>query len=314
MPELPEVETVRAGLESLIAGAVIADADIRRDSCVRLLPGGPDEFRATVTGQRIDEVARRGKFMWMTMVPGDRPAADRSAPLEALSVHLGMSGQFRVFEGPWAAAPEPHSHCRARLSLIDREGAQVTADFLDQRTFGYLHAEPLGETHEAGRSLPAGAGTTWPLLPASVAHIGRDALDPNLDAAAAIALWRRGSRGVKQVLLDQTLVSGIGNIYADEALWAARVHPQRPAHAVTRAKAQELLAAARHVMASSLSQGGTSFDALYVNVNGESGYFSRSLEAYGRAGEPCSRCGTLLRRASIGGRATHWCPRCQRKR
>ncbi|WP_062211782.1 bifunctional DNA-formamidopyrimidine glycosylase/DNA-(apurinic or apyrimidinic site) lyase [Demequina oxidasica] len=328
MPELPEVETVRAGLEALIVGAVIADVDIRRDSCVRLLPGGSDEFRAAVMGQRIDEAARRGKFMWLTLVPADaqRPGGRSTLPpREALSVHLGMSGQFRVHEGFWADAPEPHSHCRARLSLRRDDGTQLTADFLDQRTFGYLHVEPLvpapgtdldaAGSHGASSAgtVPAGAGTDWPLLPASVAHIGRDALDPHLDAAAALKRWRRGSRGVKQVLLDQTLVSGIGNIYADEALWAARVHPEWPAHAMTRAKSQELLKAARHVMASALAQGGTSFDALYVNVNGESGYFSRSLEAYGRVGEPCSRCGTTLRRQSIGGRATHWCPRCQRR-
>ncbi|WP_061965131.1 bifunctional DNA-formamidopyrimidine glycosylase/DNA-(apurinic or apyrimidinic site) lyase [Demequina aurantiaca] len=321
MPELPEVETVRVGLERLIAGAVIADVDIRRDSCVRLLPGGPQEFRATVTGQRIVEAARRGKFMWLTLVPAD--GAD-DIPREALSVHLGMSGQFRVHEGPWVDAPEPHSHCRARISLRRDDGAQLTADFLDQRTFGYLHVEPLVPTpgldtdtrpnrEASDDAVPAGAGTTWSLLPASVAHIGRDALDPNLDAVVALGLWRRGSRGIKQVLLDQTLVSGIGNIYADEALWAARVHPERPAHAVTRATSQELLTAARHVMTSALAQGGTSFDALYVNVNGESGYFSRSLEAYGREGEPCSRCGTALLRQSIGGRSTHWCPRCQRR-
>ncbi|WP_430868788.1 bifunctional DNA-formamidopyrimidine glycosylase/DNA-(apurinic or apyrimidinic site) lyase [Demequina aurantiaca] len=311
MPELPEVETVRAGLESLTAGAVIVDVDVRRDSCVRLVSGGPEEFRASVVGQRIDEVARRGKYMWMALVPSDDAARPSSqAPRESLSIHLGMSGQFRVHEGPWAEAPEPHPHCRARLSLATDDGAQYTADFLDQRTFGYLHCEAMVEIDDGE---PAGAGTRWSVLPASVAHIGRDALDPHLDQGQAVASWRRGSRGIKQVLLDQTLVSGIGNIYADEALWAARVHPERPAHAVTRPRALELLEAAQRVMASALEQGGTSFDALYVNVNGESGYFSRSLEAYGREGEPCRRCGTPLRRAAIGGRSTHWCARCQRE-
>jgi formamidopyrimidine-DNA glycosylase len=146
-----------------------------------------------------------------------------------------------------------------------------------------------------------------------VAHIGRDALDPNLDVEQSLARWRRGSRGIKQVILDQSIVSGIGNIYADEALWTARIHPERPAHAMSKRQASTLLVAAQSVMASALSQGGTSFDSLYVNVNGESGYFSRSLEAYGRGGEACSRCGSAIRLATVGGRSTHWCARCQRR-
>ncbi|MFV0635034.1 bifunctional DNA-formamidopyrimidine glycosylase/DNA-(apurinic or apyrimidinic site) lyase [Demequina sp.] len=302
MPELPEVETVRAGLDSLITGAEIVAADVRRDSCVRLLPGGAPLFQAMTADARIGAVVRRGKFMWMLL---EREGDD--VPAEALSAHLGMSGQFRVHEG---AAPEPHPHCRARLTL-DRDGAPLTLDFLDQRTFGYLHVEPLVDTADARAG---GAGSSLAAVPASVAHIGRDALDPHLDPAAAIRSWRRGTRGIKQVLLDQTLVSGIGNIYADEALWAARVHPERLARDVSAVKARALLEASQQVMAQALSQGGTSFDALYVNVNGESGYFSRSLEAYGRGGEPCGRCGRALSRASIGGRATHWCASCQRRR
>ncbi|WP_084038058.1 bifunctional DNA-formamidopyrimidine glycosylase/DNA-(apurinic or apyrimidinic site) lyase [Demequina sp. NBRC 110053] len=301
MPELPEVETVRAGLDSLITGSRIVAAHVRRDSCVRLLPGGAAQFAAMTADARIGAVARRGKFLWLPLVHGDE-----AEPAEALSAHLGMSGQFRVHEG---APPEPHPHCRARLSL-DRDGTDLTLDFLDQRTFGYLHVEPLVETADA---LAGGAGSELAALPSSVAHIGRDALDPRLDAAAASRAWRRGARGIKQVLLDQTLVSGIGNIYADEALWIARVHPERPAHAVSASQARVLLDASCAVMARALVQGGTSFDALYVNVNGESGYFSRSLEAYGRGGEPCRRCGRPLRRESIGGRATHWCATCQRR-
>ncbi|WP_062521346.1 bifunctional DNA-formamidopyrimidine glycosylase/DNA-(apurinic or apyrimidinic site) lyase [Demequina silvatica] len=299
MPELPEVETVRRGLASLVTGARISAVDIRRDSCVRLLPGGPAEFSAEVTGLTLSRLVRRGKFLWAELAP----SAGDDAPLLALSAHLGMSGQFRVH----VDAPEPHHHCRARLTLAD---PALTLDFLDQRTFGYLHVEPLVPTPDGG---PGGEGTPLALLPASVAHIGRDALDPGLDEAAAARALRRGTRGVKQVLLDQTVVSGIGNIYADEALWRARVHPERPAQVLTASSARALLDAAREVMGRALDQGGTSFDALYVNVNGESGYFSRSLEAYGRAGEPCGRCGTPLSRATVGGRATHWCARCQRR-
>ncbi|MDN4474137.1 bifunctional DNA-formamidopyrimidine glycosylase/DNA-(apurinic or apyrimidinic site) lyase [Demequina zhanjiangensis] len=306
MPELPEVETVRTGLESLILHTAIRAVDIRRDSCVRLLPGGASEFAAETLGLQVTEAARRGKFLWLTLAD----LADPGRPVTSLSAHLGMSGQFRVHDGAWTDAPEPHRHCRARLSLERADGAQLTLDFLDQRTFGYLHAEPFVATVD-GRV--AGQGTVHPLLPVSVAHIGRDALDPELDPQATARAWRRGSRGVKQVLLDQTAVSGIGNIYADEALWLARLHPERPAHAVTAPQARALLDAVRAVMGDALAQGGTSFDALYVNVNGESGYFDRSLHAYGRAGEPCDRCGRPLHRAVIGGRSTHWCATCQRR-
>lgn len=305
MPELPEVETVRAGLAPLIAGAQIRAVDIRRDSCVRLLPGGSAQFGALAADARIAAVVRRGKFLWLPLThAGDR------GPTEALSAHLGMSGQFRVHAGAWDAAPDPHPHCRARLRL-EREGGPLTLDFLDQRTFGYLHIEPLVPTADA---LPGGQGADLAAVPSSVAHIGRDALDVHLDACIAARGWRRGSRGIKQVLLDQTLVSGIGNIYADEALWLARVHPERPASAVTASQAHALLDAARAVMARALAQGGTSFDALYVNVNGESGSAGLFRAVYGLAGRPCKRCGTPIVRVKFMNRSSHFCPVCQRKR
>ena len=289
----------------MITGARIVSSIVYRDSAVRLLPGGAQQFTAMTADARVASVVRRGKFLWLPLLHG----AD-AQPAEALSAHLGMSGQFRVHPGQWETAPEPHRHCRVRLRL-DGDDGPVTVDFLDQRTFGYLHTEALVDTPDA---LPGGAGSDLAAVPGSVAHIGRDALDPHLETADVTRLWRRGARGIKQVLLDQTRVSGIGNIYADEALWVARVHPERPASAVSAAKARELLEASKAVMASALAQGGTSFDELYVNVNGEAGYFARSLEAYGRAGEPCTRCGALIRSERIGGRSTHWCARCQRRR
>ena len=304
MPELPEVETVRQGLEPFVRGALIENVAVFRASAVRLLLGGEREFEAHVRGAVLDGAVRRGKFLWM-------PLREHHAHTGfALSAHLGMSGQFRVHRGPWHHAPEPHSHCRVRLSL-ETSGEQLTLDFLDQRTFGYLHAERMLPTTDG---LPGGLGSPLAAVPLSVAHIGRDALDTAWEPATASAAWRKGTRGVKQVLLDQTKVSGIGNIYADEALWHARIHPQQPAHTVSRPAGVRLFKAVRAVMESALAQGGTSFDALYVNVNGESGYFARDLVAYGRAGTPCGRCGTAIVRQAIGGRSTHWCPRCQRKR
>lgn len=303
MPELPEVETVRRGLEPLVVGARIDGVEVLRDSCVRRQAGGSGEFAATLTGSRISAVARRGKFLWMPL--DDADAGDRADPTPlVLSAHLGMSGQFRVAQ---AADAPPHSHCRVRLRL-DRNGEQVVLDFLDQRTFGYLTVEPSLLTADG---LPGGQGSELPATPASVAHIARDGLDPVLDHARAADAQRRSGRGIKQVLLDQQVISGIGNIYADEALWHAGVHPATPASALDHELALSVLAAAREVMLRALEQGGTSFDALYVAVNGESGYFSRSLEAYGRHGQPCARCGRPLVRARMGGRSTHWCEACQ---
>lgn len=296
MPELPEVESVRRGLESHVLGARIDGVEILRASSVRRA-ASPQAFVDAITGTRIDAVVRRGKFLWMVLDGGAL----------ALSAHLGMSGQFRVAPVP---PQDAHPHCRARLTLALPDGP-LTLDFLDQRTFGYLDAEPLVTTPDG---LPGGFGSALPLVPASVAHIGRDALDPALRRATVLAQWRRGTRGIKQVLLDQTVVSGIGNIYADEALWRARVHPATPASGLSGKATGALLDATGEVMREALAAGGTSFDALYVNVNGESGYFDRSLNAYGRGGEPCPRCGKAMVRAVMGGRSTHWCPRCQRER
>jgi len=294
VPELPEVESVRRGLAHHVLGATIAAVEVRRDSVARRSPS-PRAFVDAITGTRIDAAVRRGKFLWLVLDDG----------AAALSAHLGMSGQFRVYG---EEIPQAHAHCRARFTL-NAAGGQLTLDFLDQRTFGYLHAEEFVSTTDG---LPGGQGSMSPLVPASVAHIGRDALDPELRRKTVLEQWRRGTRGIKQLLLDQTLVSGIGNIYADEALWRARVNPVTPASGLSGRAAGALLDASKQVMAEALAAGGTSFDALYVNVNGESGYFDRSLNAYGRGGEPCARCGRLISRAMVGGRSTHWCPRCQR--
>ena len=303
VPELPEVESVRRGLAERVVGAQVIGAEVYRDSCVRRLSGGPAEFRARIVGATLGHAVRRGKFLWFELREGNDEA------LSALSAHLGMSGQFRVHRGE---APEPHPHCRARLTLSSpgAYGAMPLAlDFVDQRTFGYLDVERMIPTLDG---LPGGQGSDVAGTPRSVAHIGRDALDPALGRSRTLAAWRRGGRGIKQLLLDQSIVSGIGNIYADEALWRARVHPGTLASALSGRAAGALLDAVREVMTAALAAGGTSFDALYVNVNGESGYFSRELDAYGRGGEPCRRCGRPLERAVMGGRSTHWCGRCQR--
>ncbi|MBB6626586.1 bifunctional DNA-formamidopyrimidine glycosylase/DNA-(apurinic or apyrimidinic site) lyase [Nocardioides sp. KIGAM211] len=278
MPELPEVEVVRAGLERHVLGATVTRVDVLHPRPVRRDPRGPEGFAAALTGRRIEAARRRGKYLWLPLDNGD-----------ALLGHLGMSGQLLV--QPPEAADE--RHLRVRLAL---EGAAEGRElrFVDQRMFG-------------GLSISAGGAD----LPTEIAHIARDPLDPAFDDDEFVRRVRTRSSGIKRQLLDQGLVSGVGNIYADEALWRARLHGERPGERLTRAQVRELLDHARTVMSDALGQGGTSFDALYVNVNGESGYFDRSLHAYGREGEPCDRCGAPIRRAAFMNRSSYSCPVCQ---
>jgi formamidopyrimidine-DNA glycosylase len=288
VPELPEVETVRDGLARWITGRTIADVEVRHPRAVRRhLPGGAD-LAARLRGAHIDAVSRRGKYLWLPLSGGTLEAD------ECLVGHLGMSGQLLVRR---ADAPE-EKHLHVRMTFTDG-GTELR--FVDQRTFGGLMLDAL---------VPA-ADRPDERVPAQIAHIARDPLDPHFDDALWLVRLRRRQSALKRALLDQTLVSGVGNIYADESLWRARLHGERLAAKVTRSQAEELLAQVRAVLTDALQQGGTSFDALYVNVNGESGYFDRSLSVYGREGEPCPRCGTPVRRTAFMNRSSFFCPRCQ---
>lgn len=278
MPELPEVEVVREGLERYVAGRTIRAADVLHPRAVRRHPAGPEDFARLLAGAAVEHVRRRGKYLWLPLSTGS-----------VLVGHLGMSGQLLV--QPASAADG--RHLRVRLHFRD-DGPQLR--FVDQRTFGGLAVSPA--------TGPGG-------LPAELAHIAPDPLDPELDDAAFAAALRRRRTNVKRALLDQSLISGVGNIYADEALWRARLHYARPTETLPRPSAIRLLAALREVMTAALAVGGTSFDALYVNVNGESGYFERGLEVYGRAGRPCRRCGTPIRRDPFMNRSSYTCPACQ---
>jgi formamidopyrimidine-DNA glycosylase len=282
MPELPEVEVVRAGLQRWVAGRTIAQAQVLHPRAVRRHRPGPLDLVGRLTGARIEAACRRGKYLWLPLDTGD-----------ALFAHLGMSGQLLVepADGP------DEKHLRARFRFTDG-GRELR--FVDQRTFGGLQVEPLE---------PAADEVAVPL---SVAHIARDPLDPGFDQAEAIGRIRRRRTGIKRALLDQTLVSGIGNIYADEALWRARIHYAHATDALRRPRIVELLDHATAVMREALAEGGTSFDALYVDVNGSSGYFDRSLRAYGQEGLPCERCGRPIVREPFMNRSSYRCPRCQR--
>jgi formamidopyrimidine-DNA glycosylase len=275
VPELPEVEVVRAGLERHVVGGTVTRVDVLHPRPVRRDPRGPDGFALALTGRRFEAARRRGKYLWVPFDNGD-----------ALLAHLGMSGQLLV-QPP--GAPDER-HLRVRFVLDTARELR----FVDQRMFGGLSVSV------------GGAG-----LPPEIAHIARDALDPDFDDADFVRRVRRRTAGVKRLLLDQTLVSGVGNIYADEALWRARIHGDRPGDRLTATQVRALLGHAREVMQDALGEGGTSFDSLYVNVNGESGYFDRSLHAYGREGQPCDRCGRAIRRISFMNRSSFFCPSCQ---
>jgi formamidopyrimidine-DNA glycosylase len=302
VPELPEVETVRDGLERHVVGRTVRSVEVRRPYSVRRHLAGPLDLAGRLTGRTLTEAVRRGKFLWL---PLDHPGAAGADPDDALLAHLGMSGQLLVRSTPAdVAAGDAHPHLRVRL-LLDGGG---TLDFVDQRTFGHLSVVDLEPTADGG---PGGSGSDLALVPAPVAHIGRDLLDPALDLDAVARVMRRRRTQVKRALLDQAVVSGVGNIYADEGLWRARVHPATPMADLDQPATLRVLDGAASVMRDALAQGGTSFDALYVNVNGASGYFDRSLAVYGQAGEPCPRCGTPVVRAPFMNRSSHFCPRCQ---
>ncbi len=279
MPELPEVEVVRRGLETHVVGRRIDDVQVLHPRPVRRHLAGAADFAALTTGRVVLGANRRGKYLWLPLDSGD-----------AILGHLGMSGQLLVQP---VGAPDER-HLRVRFTLRPSGDGAGELRFVDQRMFGGLSVSPDGAD-----------------LPAEIAHIARDPVDPLFDDDAFVAAVRRRSSGIKRILLDQTVISGVGNIYADEALWRARLHGDRLGAKLRRADVLRVLADVRGVMAAALDQGGTSFDALYVNVNGESGYFDRSLHAYGQEGRPCERCGTAIVRVSFMNRSSYFCPVCQ---
>ncbi|WP_308799507.1 bifunctional DNA-formamidopyrimidine glycosylase/DNA-(apurinic or apyrimidinic site) lyase [Agromyces silvae] len=324
MPELPEVEVVRAGLAPAVTGARVAGVEVLDARSLKRHDAASGAFEALVTGARIEAAVRRGKFLWLPFQPATGRAADATDgtrvantadpghPL-ALVGHLGMSGQM-LLRTP--DHPGDDRHARIRLHLEHPGHGELRVDFVDQRIFGSLAVDRMVPTRDgevAGFSA-AVTGAWARSIPTQVAHIARDPLDPAFDEAAFFAALARRATGIKRVMLDQGVVSGIGNIYADEALWAARLHPEQPAASLSRAKARTLLEAVCDVLLKALAEGGTSFDAQYVNVNGASGYFAHSLNAYGQTGTPCPRCGTPIVREPFMNRSSHRCPRCQRLR
>jgi formamidopyrimidine-DNA glycosylase len=295
MPELPEVEVVRSGLAPAVTGATVTGVTVFDGRSLRRHDGSSEDFVSRLTGAVFAEPRRRGKFLWV-------PLAE-SGPAEsatALVVHLGMSGQVLLRE-PGA---EVGRLTRIQLDIEHAVHGELRVDFVDQRIFGSMALDELVPTADV-------PGKT---VPSQVAHIARDPIDPAFDDDLFFARLAKRNTGIKRAMLDQTLISGIGNIYADEALWAARIHYDQPTGGLSLPRAKTLLAEVRLVLGKALAEGGTSFDAQYLNVNGESGYFSHSLNAYGRQGQPCPRCGRPIVRDQFMNRGSHFCAYCQRVR
>ena len=295
MPELPEAETVRRGLALTVLNSKINSIEVSDARCLKKHPGGEQDFRNIMIGRSFQAAVRRGKFIWL--------------PLDidgfAMVMHLGMSGQALIRTQDY----EPESQVRLHMNLDN--GLQFR--FSDQRLFGSLMVDQLQPTegNSAGFS-PESA--VQKLIPSSAAHIARDPLDKEFDLDLVKRKMKNRTAGIKHVILDQQLVSGIGNIYADESLWRARLHYNQPANSISSKKLNELFSHVQEVLQEAVEQGGTSFDQQYKNINGQSGYFSQNLNAYGQAGKPCNRCGRLIIRKSWENRGSHFCPSCQRIR
>ena len=303
MPELPEVEVVRAGLEPAVTGATIDAVTVFEERSLRRHDGPSEDFIERLVGRRILAAVRRGKFLWLPLSP--LPAFSQRA--DALVVHLGMSGQVLLRD----VGQEDDRLLRIRLDITSPTHGPLRVDFVDQRIFGSMAIDRLQPTPDGHA---AGFGSDAALIPSQVSHIARDPLDPAFSDRRFLDALAGRRTGIKRALLDQGLISGIGNIYADEALWAARIHYDQPTATLSRARARTLLAEVRLVLSRALAEGGTSFDAQYVNVNGASGYFSQSLNAYGQHGKSCPRCGRPIIRESFMNRGSHFCPFCQRLR
>ncbi|NYD76469.1 bifunctional DNA-formamidopyrimidine glycosylase/DNA-(apurinic or apyrimidinic site) lyase [Arthrobacter cupressi] len=309
MPELPEVEVVRRGLARWVRGRTITSVDVLDPRSIRRHALGPEDFAGNLEQATVLDVVRRGKFLWMPLALDGAPAHETGTGV-ALMAHLGMSGQL-LMQDP--EVPD-EKHLKVRLRLSHTDGMPEQLRFVDQRIFGGLFVTSLVPTADGG---PGGLGESpLPEIAAEAAHIARDPLDPHFSFEDFYRKLRSRRTGLKRALLDQGIISGIGNIYADEALWRARLHYARATDTLRRADAARLVEAARDVMNDALAAGGTSFDSLYVNVNGDSGYFARSLDAYGRTGQACRRCAEaglagVIKREQFMNRSSHTCPVCQ---
>lgn len=284
MPELPEVETVRRGLETHVESFSIQKVEIFDKRSLKRNLGSQKAFARELEGLRLGSFERRGKFLWIPL-SGSR----------CLVTHLGMSGQVLVRN-----QDSPEDKCERIRLIVSRGNKTLEVRFVDQRLFGGMYLDDL-VTDADGRKIPA-----------SITHIASDPLESTFDFDQVVEAISKRLAGIKSLLLNQGILSGIGNIYADETLWLTKTHYLTPGSEISKQKLRSLIETAKTVLQEAVEQGGTSFDEQYKNVNGESGYFSQSLNAYGQTGLPCPRCKTPIRREAWSNRGSHFCPRCQR--
>lgn len=285
MPELPEVETIRRGIDRHLVGRRISQVDGAGGRLLRKNPGGLNQITSALSGALVKGTARRGKFMWLILEGDAEPS---------LVIHLGMSGQVRVQTQNQGALGR-HEHLRLTMD----DGSSVS--FVDPRMFGHLTVAEMTEG-PGGREVPD-----------VVTHIAPDLLELGTedDFEHLADRFGRSGRMVKTMLLDQGLVSGVGNIYADEGLFRAGIHGAQRGDQLSGEQREELICACHEVIKQATGVGGTSFDALYVDVDGNPGYFGRELAVYGRAAKPCRRCQSDIRRIVLQGRSHFFCPECQ---
>jgi formamidopyrimidine-DNA glycosylase len=285
VPELPEVETVRRGLESQVNRFVIDRVEVLRSRTIVAPAGDGEGFSAALAGSRPGPWRRRGKYLLADMHQNDHPAG-------VLGCHLRMTGQFRWLG---AEAPPPCSHTRVRF-LGEQDGQPRELRFVDMRSFGTLWFVPAGVAEE--------------LVITGLARLGPEPLGPAFTAEHLRTRLKGSARPIKSALLDQALVAGVGNIYADEALFLAGIRPQTPAGRLRPPALERLRSELVGVLETSIGAGGTTFSD-FRDLTGTNGQYGGAAWVYRRSGAPCRRCGTLLRRDRLGGRSSHWCPTCQ---
>lgn len=279
MPELPEVETVRLGAEPHLVGRRLRSLELKRDDLRWPMPKVPLQG---LVGRICTGVARRSKYL---LVHFDGP----KAPIAL--IHLGMTGQMLIDPiKPRESRPEYRLHEHWRMDFGDR-----LVRFIDPRRFGALDVAELASLNDHVR----------------LKNLGQEPLLPGFDGAFLHRITRNRKVAIKQLIMNGNLLVGVGNIYASESCWQARVRPRRAAKSLSKAEANALCEAIRNVLSAAIKAGGTTIRD-YVGVSEDAGYFARELKVYERHNQPCLRCKTLIKHATQQGRSTYWCPSCQR--
>lgn len=276
MPELPEVETMRRTLSELILEKKIVDVEVRLPRLIR--QPDPDEFARQLAGGQITDIRRRGKYLILEVPP------------HSLVMHMRMEGQLSLHS---TGEPErPHTHIR----FVFSDGSELR--YRDVRQFGTMDLVPAGQWERVG----------------GLKDLGLEPVGESFTLAAfRKVLERHPRRKLKALLLDQRALAGLGNIYTDEALYLARLHPETMVQELKPAQIRRLHQAIQEVLQRGIEAGGASVRT-YLNGKGEMGYFQLQIQVYGRKGQPCPRCGRMIERIVVAGRGTHLCPRCQRRR